>query len=325
MWDFNIGSAIGLMMRTLPFILLRLAVYFGITLAYIVMTAIGAGIGFGIGALGDAGFRALTTFWGGFIGFGIFGAIMYWAREYLLYLVKAGHIAVLVELIDDNPATAAGSSQIAHGRQVVKERFAQASVLFAVDQLVKGVLAALVGMVRGTLSVLPMPGVQQLGGILAAFLRVAVGFVDEVILAHGIRTRSDNPWGSARDALVLYGQNYKTMFKNAAWLAAIIYGLSVLVFLVMLAPAALLVHLMPGAWSAGGFVFALLLAWSIKAALLEPLAITCMMQVYFRSTGHQTPDPEWEARLEQLSARFRELKERAANAGRANDTTTKPA
>ena len=93
----------------------------------------------------------------------------------------------------------------------------------------------------------------------------------------------------------------------------------------MLAPAALLVHLMPGAWSAGGFVFALLLAWSIKAALLEPLAITCMMQVYFRSTGHQTPDPEWEARLEQLSARFRELKERATNAASSDATATKPA
>ena len=198
-------------------------------------------------------------------------------------------------------------------------------MLFAVDQLVKGVLAALVGMVRGTLTLLPMPGIQQLSGILAAFLRVAVGFIDEVILAHAIRTRSDNPWTSAKDALVLYGQNYKTMFKNAAWLAAFIYGLSVLVFLVMLAPAALLVHLMPGAWSAGGFVFALLFAWSVKAALLEPLAITCMMQVYFGATGHQTPDPEWEARLEQLSEKFRTLKERAARASTGDDKASRAA
>ena len=116
-----------------------MAVYFGITLAYILVTGMGAGIGFGVGALGDAGFQAGSTFWGGLIGFGIVGAVMYWAREYILYIVKAGHIAVLVELIDGKPMPE-GRSQVEHGRVVVTERFAQASVLFAVDQLIKGVL-----------------------------------------------------------------------------------------------------------------------------------------------------------------------------------------
>src|SRR5690606_39639904 len=90
------------------------------------------------------------------------------------------------------------------------------------------------------------------------------------VLFRSIRTGSTNAWGSAREALVLYGQNYKVMLKNAAWLAIIVYFMSFLVFLVMLAPAALIVYVMPGAWAAGGFVFALLFAWSVKAALLEP-------------------------------------------------------
>ncbi|SOC83268.1 hypothetical protein SAMN05421890_1716 [Ensifer adhaerens] len=34
MWDFDIGGTIGIMARTMPFILLRMAVYFGMTLAY---------------------------------------------------------------------------------------------------------------------------------------------------------------------------------------------------------------------------------------------------------------------------------------------------
>lgn len=313
MWDFNVGGAMGLMMRTLPFIALRMAVYFGITLAYIVVTGAGAGIGFGVGALGDAGFQATSTFWGGAIGFGIVGAVMYWAREYILYIVKAGHIAVLVELIDGKPMPQ-GRSQVEHGAAVVKERFAQASVLFALDQLIKGVLGAITGLIRGILSFLPIPGIRQLIGILRAFLRIAVGFIDEVILAHAIRTGSTNPWASAREALVLYGQNYKIMLKNAAWLAVIVYLLSFVVFLVMLAPAALVVYLMPGAWAAGGFVFALLFAWSVKAALLEPFAITCLMQVYFKTIEGQKPDPEWDARLEQMSGKFRKLKEKAGAA-----------
>jgi hypothetical protein len=310
MWDFSIGGALGLMARTMPFIVLRMAVYFGIALGYILVTGTGAGIGYGVGAFGDEGFRAGSAFWGGAIGFGVFGAIMYWAREYILYIVKAGHIAVLIEMIDGKPMPQ-DKSQVGHATSVVKERFVEASVLFGIDQLVKGVIGAITGLVRGILTVLPIPGAQQLSSILHAFLRVAVGFIDEVILAHAIRTRSTNPWGSAREALVLYGQNYKIMLKNAAWLAAIVYLLSFLVFLVMLAPAALVVYLMPGAWTAGGFVFALLFAWSVKAALLEPFAITCLMQVFFKTIEGQQPDPEWDARLEQMSAKFRKLKARA--------------
>ncbi|NMA99537.1 MAG: hypothetical protein GX970_15775, partial [Phyllobacteriaceae bacterium] len=80
------------------------------------------------------------------IGFGLVGVIMYLAREYVLYIVKAGHIAVLVKLLDGERMPE-GRSQIAYAREEVTKRFAQASVLFGVDQLVKGVLRAITGLV----------------------------------------------------------------------------------------------------------------------------------------------------------------------------------
>lgn len=310
MWDFSVGRALSLMFQTLPFVLLRMAVYFGAALAYVLVTGAGAGIGWGIGGFGDSGFQANATIWGGVIGFGLVGAVMYLAREYVLYIVKAGHIAVLVKLLDGEQMPE-GRSQVAYARQEVTKRFAQASVLFGVDQLVKGVLRAITGLVRGIMSILPIPGAKQFVSIIHAFLRIAVGFIDEVILAYAIRTKSDNAWASAQTGLVLYAQNYKPMLKNAAWLALIVYGLSFAVFLVMLAPAALAVYLIPGAWSAGGIVFALIFAWAVKAALLEPFAITCMMEVYFRTIAGQAPDPAWEAKLDSLSAKFTKLKEKA--------------
>lgn len=310
MWDFSVGRALGLMLKTLPFVLLRMAVYFGAALAYVLVTGAGAGIGWGIGGFGDSGFQASATIWGGVIGFGLVGAVMYLAREYILYIVKAGHIAVLVKLLDGEQMPE-GRSQVAYARQEVTKRFAQASVLFGIDQLVKGVLRAITGLVRGIMSILPIPGAKQFVSIIHAFLRIAVGFIDEVILAYAIRTKSDNAWASAQTGLVLYAQNYKPMLKNAAWLALIVYGLSFVVFLVMLAPAALAVYLIPGAWSAGGIVFALIFAWAVKAALLEPFAITCMMEVYFRTIAGQAPDPAWEAKLDSLSAKFTKLKEKA--------------
>ncbi|MDZ7839978.1 MAG: hypothetical protein U5R46_04025 [Gammaproteobacteria bacterium] len=39
---------------------------------------------------------------------------------------------------------------------------------------------------------------------------LSLTYLDEVILAHNIRTRADNPWESGRTALVLYAQNYKS-------------------------------------------------------------------------------------------------------------------
>ncbi len=311
MWDFRIGAACKLLLRTLPFLVLRLVVYAAITIGYILVTGIGAGIGYGVGTVGGAEGHAMGTFWGGAIGFGLFGGLMYWAREYILYLVKAGHIAVLVELIEERELPG-GKSQIEHGTAIVKDRFVQSSVLFGIDRLIKAVIGGMTRLFEGVMSVLPLPGVEQLGAIFKAFLRMSLGFVDELILAQIIRTDSDNAWASARDSLILYGQNHKIMLKNAAFLALIVYAASFLIFLVMLIPAAAVVYLLPGSLSLATFVFAVLFAWALKATLLEPFALTCMMQVYFKTVEGQQPDPEWEAKLDKMSGKFRKLKERAA-------------
>src|SRR5690606_7166810 len=158
-----IGRSLGLMARTLPFVVFRLVVYAGIAIAYVLVTGIGAGVGWGVGAFGDEEFRATSIFWGGAVGFGLTAGILYFLREYILYVVKAGHIAVLVKLLD-NEEVPGGQGQISYATQVVRARFAETSVLFAVDQLVKGVLAAIIGMVQGIAAFLPIPGLQNIVG-----------------------------------------------------------------------------------------------------------------------------------------------------------------
>ncbi|WP_420334535.1 hypothetical protein [Roseibium sp.] len=320
MWDFDFSRAVGLMVRTFPYLIFRVIVYGGIAVAYVVVTGFGAGVGYGLGWFGGPDSQAGFAFWGGLIGFGLTATVIYFLREYLLYTVKAGHIAVLVELMDGKDLPD-GQGQVAYGASVVKERFVQSSALFGLDQLVKGVIRAISGFVEGIASVLPIPGLNGLVSLFRAFMKVAVGFVDEVILAHAIRTRSDNAWASAREALVLYGQNYQAMLKNAAFIALFTYIIAILVFLFMLAPAAGLVYLMPGSWSAGGLVFAIIFAWAVKAAVLEPLAITLMMQVFFKVTDGQTPNPEWDAKLSQMSDKFVEIKDKAFEGTRPGNAT----
>lgn len=310
MWDFSIAKALGLMIRTAPFLIFRALVYFAIAAGLVITTWAGAGSGYGIGLIGDEEFRVSSTIWGGVAGFALAAGVIFFLRDYLLYIVKAGQIAVMVEYLDGRPLPY-GQGQIAYARAVVTERFGQASALFVLDRLVRGVIALITGLVEGVATLVPVPGLGQIMAAVRAWLKIAVGLVDEVILAHAIRTRSENAWEAAHDGLVLYAQNGRAMLVNAAWLTLISWGLAVAVFLLMLAPAAALVWLLPGEASGGTFLFALIFAWAVKAAVIEPFALACMMQVFFNLTKGQQPQPEWRGRLTQISDKFRQLGERA--------------
>lgn len=308
MKDFQIGTVIGLLRRTAPFLVFRFLIYFGITLGYVLATGAGAGVGYTAGAVfGDT---AAGATWGGFIGFGIAGAVMYFLREYLLYMVKAGHIAVLTEIMGGGEIPG-GRGQISHAQSVVKARFAESNILFALDQLIKGVIKTFNRAFFTLAAILPIPGLEGIAKFVNTVIRLSLTYLDEVILAHNIRTQSDNPWASSRSALILYAQNYKAFLKNAVFLALIVWGLTLAVFLLILAPVAGLVAVFPGAAGALTFVIALVFAWGVKQAVIEPFAMTALMQVFFKVTEGQQPDPEWERKLESMSDKFGELKTKA--------------
>src|ERR1700742_1799130 len=114
MWDFSFGRALAMTLETLPFVVLRLIVYIGIALAYVLTVGIGGAVGWGFGHLGQGtGAPAGGAFWGGAIGFGLVSGVLYFAREYVLYMVKAAHISVLVQVYDRQPIPG-GQSQIAY-------------------------------------------------------------------------------------------------------------------------------------------------------------------------------------------------------------------
>jgi hypothetical protein len=308
MWDFSIGRTLGLMARTFPFILLRMAVYFGITIAYIAATGAGAGIGYGVGHISDD--PASFGIWGGVAGIAVVSIAVYWIREYLLYILKAGHIAVMVELMQGK-ALPSGQGQIAHAKEVVTARFGEANLLFVLDQLIKGVIRAITGMLGGVALFLPIPGLQGLIGLITGIVRMSLTYVDEIILGYNIKTGSTNPWETSCQALVLYAQNGKTMIKNAVWLTIMLYVVAIVIFIVMLAPMATLFYIMPGYLAGWSFVAAIVFAWAFKAAFLEPFAIAALMDVYFRTIEGQVPNPEWDSKLSEASAKFRELKDKA--------------
>lgn len=307
LWDFSVATSIRALIRTWPFLVARMMVYALVAIAYALATGTGATVGWGLGALGDQGFRAGATFVGGAVGFGIVSLFLYLAREWFLYMLKAGHIAMLVAVLDGRDVPS-GPRQIGAASRIVKARFIEANVLFVVDRLVKGVIRAVTGIVEIVSTVVPTPGLAR---FVRTVVKVSLGFVDEVILAYNIRVASTNPFHTAQDALVLYAQNAAWILKNAVWLALIVWGLAFLSFLVFLVPAAVALHVFPGPIANFGFVLAIVFALCLKAALLEPFAIASLMQVYFRAIEGQTPRADWRAHLDEVSSRFRDLGQRA--------------
>jgi hypothetical protein len=312
MWDFSFSKAVGMVMKTLPFVVLRLVVFVGIGFAYLLTVGAGAVVGYGFGhfAGGTEGPEG-GAFWGGLIGFGIVSAVLYLVREYILYLVKAAHIAVLVELYDGHEVPA-GQGQLGFGANFVKTHFATSSVLFGVDQIIKGVLRAFFRTINFFTAFLPIPALQSLIRLAESIVRMSLTYVDEIILAYLIRTRTANPWNTAKDGLILYAQNYPHFLKNAVWLSVFLWLVTAAIFLVLIVPAVALVALLPGSLTVWGFALAFIFAWGLKAALLEPVAIASLMQVYFKTIEGQTPNAEWEAKLDAASRRFRELGAKAA-------------
>ncbi len=308
MKDFSFREVLGLMAKTTPFLIFRFLVYFAITLGYVLVTGIGAGLGYGVGMIADSAPEG--GMWGGLVGFGLAGAVMYFLREYLLYIVKAGHIAVLVEVAEGKEIPD-GKGQISYAQAAVQERFAQSSVLFGLDQLIKGILKTFNRAFLTLASIIPIPGAQGLIKFLNTIVNLSLTYLDEVILAYLMKTQAENPWQSGRTALVLYAQNYKAFLKNAVWIAVFIWGATFLVFLLVLGPVALLVGLFPGTAGPLTLITALVFAWGIKQAVIEPIGMTSLMQVFFKVTEGQTANPEWEAKLDKLSSKFRELTEKA--------------
>ncbi|OBQ91270.1 MULTISPECIES: hypothetical protein [unclassified Mesorhizobium] len=311
MWDFSIGRSVSIMMRTWPFIVFRIIVYFGITVAYITATGTGASVGYGVGHIStDPDGPMSFALWGGVVGFGVVSIAVYWIREYILYVLKAGHIAVMVHLIDGQDVPD-GHGQIAYAREVVTKRFAEANILFVVDQLVKGAIRAITGLIGGIAAFLPIPGLSGLVSFINTVIRLSLTYVDEIILGYNIRINSNSPFETARQGVVLYAQNGKLMVKNAVWLAVIMWGVSFVIFLLMLAPAAAILWAMPGQLAGWAFVLAIVFAWAFKAAFIEPFAIASLMQVYFATIEGQVPNPEWDRRLAEASSKFRELRDKA--------------
>ncbi len=303
--NLQLGRAFGIVMKTTPYILYRAVVYGIVCAVFAVLLLFLALIGrvFGPGA---AGVMFIIMMIGG--GFG--ARIL---REYVLYLLRAGHVAVITEIIERG-SLPAGVNQTQWGSDRVKTYFKEISVLALIDQLVKGIIKALNRTLFNVMQAMPIPGLEGVSKVMQRVVDFSLTYIDESILAYTFKTRNENVYEAAQSGIILYCQAWKGLLKNAVALTLLSYAFTIACAVIFLIPLGAIAFMLPETWSFakfGLFVLALFMGFLLKWILFDPIACASTILTFLAETEHMTPDPVWEERIETVSDKFRELKQKA--------------
>jgi hypothetical protein len=301
----NLGEAWSVLLKTSPYLAIMVGIY--------ALTGLGAAIYLGLLWLmakifGGAGVLIFL------IGLGALFGLWRLIQRYVLYMLKAGHIAVITELIHKG-SLPENTNQIEYGKQVVTKLFKEISILFVVDQLVSATVKSLNRVVVRVADLIPIPGIESLAKLAGVVVNYAVTYVDEAVLSFNLARKSDNIWEGAKKGVILYAQNWKPILTNAVALTFISIGGFVVFIVIMLIPFGLLSVMTHNETLKAFWLFcALTIGYGLKLSLLNPLCLIATIITYNRAIEGQEPNMEWERKLDQVSETFRELKGKAAAA-----------
>lgn len=287
MWDFSILLSLRLILRTLPFLILRLAIalFWGAILAAasfagLVVLMVVVRVNEAIpGGLDPRVWILLVVCT--LIGLGVVFFVLRWLRKWALYRVKAAHVAVLVEYIQGRTLPK-GMGQIRYGQVVVRDRFGEAAAFFLLDEMIRTVLRGVDRTTNRLASFLPGTNAVMILMPIHLVLRFAFSFMDEIMLAHAIDTRSQDAWESARRALRIYGESGLVILKNALWLSVFAAALGALVFYGVILPVWEEYTAARNPETPRNLILAGVASLALFALFFGPFALICLMQVWFR-------------------------------------------
>lgn len=299
---FHFGKSTSVFIKTLPFVLLRLAV--GFAFGVLAVAYFGA-ISWVLLTLRDSGSISGAVVLVGLVAAGVlFAWVLKLLKKYLLYMVSAGHIAVIAHIVDTGDVP---SNQLSHGKNKVTDRFEEASVLFGVDKLVKGAIKqfnkAMVSL-QGIVDF--VPALENILEVLKRAVAMAASNIDEAILAHMFLNEDQNKWRAARDGVVLYGKTWKSVLGSTI---AIVVAMQVGTFLLFLGltPLASVFGSLTPAFEVLGWVFVLGIVTVAYFGVIKPWVMTVVITTFLVEAQDETPDNETMGYVADRSDKFKEL------------------
>ncbi|WP_137156543.1 hypothetical protein [Rhizobium sp. FKL33] len=306
MLEISTERAWAIYSRAWPFLFLRLAAGFAAALAGLLGLVLGAWLLESV-----AGSGSLFGAWGGLMGL--------WGATFLLSRIRwrvrlaigLAHAAAFSESLGEAPL-AEGEDQVAEAQALVADRFAGPALLAEMDPQIRAAAGAIPGLIGGVRLFITMRGMEGLAAMLTWLISLAMTPIVDLVYAYVVHLRAANPWQAARQGLVLYGQNSRRLVVNGLAASAATWTASLIVLLILLPPMGGLFSSFPDSVSGWSLLGAILFAWSIKSAFFDPFALAALTPIFFRLAQSQTPDPEWDRALSDLSPAFRRIRNRAA-------------
>lgn len=296
---FYFKESLGLLFKTWPFVMLKLLVYFLISLVFLVIAGVFAFIYVKVG--------------GGIITFFIllFALLAFWGfvkllRRYVLYLLKAGHIAVLGELVQKGEIPG-GQGMVAYGFSKVKSKFVTSSAFFVVDEVVRGVVHGITNLIEKIGNWIPIQAVQQIFRLIAQVASVFLNYIDEAILSFIFTHEDKDVWKGVRDGLVLYFKCWKQLLATSVFIVLLSYAISVGLFVLSYILTAPLAAMLPFFFKDIPFIIALWITGLIYVAFISQFTLVWMIVTYQESIKGVSADSETIDQLEALVPKFKEV------------------
>lgn len=313
----SLARAFSLVVQTKQFLPLRLGLVLvrGLTLALSVL--------FGMAAeaylLPPGLLGSLAGVPGVLVGLGVWLAVLGAASGLVLGRVELPHLAAIAARIEDVEAVGApsevvpaqiGPTRIGPAKALVRARFGRGRDVARLSRLVRSLVRGIAALVdEGVDADQVGPAMDLRARWMRLYRRLSAGPVSEVVLGHALRRGDENGWDGAHDASVLLAQNSGRMLAVAGRLVLTGWLLTAILFLVAFEPLAALLPAQSGTGAVPvvAAVLALILSWGIKAAVIDPVILSCLLLLFLETTEGQHPNAEWRGLLAHALPAFRKL------------------
>ncbi len=315
--------------QTLPYLFLRLVVYFVFGLILLFFLSMMGGMGFLVlkvfkeVAAAPLIFIAIFTV-------PILIALTRFFQRYALYLVRGGHIVVITELVRKGKLPQ-GENQISYGKDKIAKHFGGASVLFIVDNMVRKAVKQVLNWLTSADGCLgQIPGMNLVLSVIKRVLRIAGNYIDEAVLSYIVSHEEEkNVWKTAADGVILYAQSWKSLLITAVFVSLVVMCIWLAVFGVSLFLLLIPVSTYGGEIAARittspqaqqglkvlfGFIALALsqtIANFVKWITVDPLATVSMIVSYNKAIDGAQPSYDLYTQLSRVSRSFRQMTERA--------------
>lgn len=322
------------LLKTYQFILLRIAI--GLALAFLLVVTVVASVWLWLT------FELAVAAVGAVVLLLLLALVSYILGPYLLYLVEAGHVAVLTHVIIRQQTP---SKQIRFGVEQVRTNFASVTGLFVLNLAIKRVLRQLNAIINRLVSSLTeglssggrqreAGVVQGVVGIVQLALNITISYVDKAILANIFRSEDENNWKPAKDGVILYAMTWKPLLASTLVVSTAFYGPLIVAgyfneeILTTLggreAVIATLQAFLLG-FSDIGLVAVLVAVLGLLTifhyGLVKPGLTALIVTIYLNETADAQPRKEWERRLRDHSPEYRAFERRADSEETIPETT----